>query len=108
MRIAHVTFSFWPVRGGADAYLAELWRVLHQAGHEQMVFQSEFKVQGSKFKVKFLDTPDFEPGTWNLEPQVVEWELPGGLSPGRRFWLLTAQVARHREELLRYDRIIAH
>jgi glycosyltransferase involved in cell wall biosynthesis len=108
MRIAHVTFSFWPVRGGADAYLAELWRVFHQAGHEQTVFQS--KVQSPKSKVLSLGNDQTDFGLWTLDfgPEVVEWELPGGLSPGRRFWLLTAQVARHREELSRYDRVIAH
>jgi glycosyltransferase involved in cell wall biosynthesis len=51
---------------------------------------------------------DFGPWTSDLGPEVVEWETPEHLSAGRRFWLLTFQVARHREELSRFDRVIAH
>ena len=42
LTIAHVTFSFWPIRGGAEAYLAELYRVFQSAGHEQTIYHAEY------------------------------------------------------------------
>jgi glycosyltransferase involved in cell wall biosynthesis len=112
LRIAHVTYSFWPLRGGADAYLAELHRALAGAGHEQTVYQALTPASpvpsargekpsggGSRSYTAVHESASYS---------VVEWPAPLNLSPGRRFWLLSAQAALHRRELDRYDRVIAH
>jgi len=94
MRIAHVTFSYLPVRGGADAYLDDLRRVLAEAGHEQIVLQ-----RGSARSSR---------GRGQRDPTVLEVPLPDGLSPGRQFWLLTALLPFYRHILAGMDRLIVH
>jgi glycosyltransferase involved in cell wall biosynthesis len=87
MRIAQLTFSYLPVTGGADAYLAELTRVLEKAGHTVTVYQRDAGVGG---------------------PEVRLLPTPRGLSPGRQFWLLPLFLLRHFRALARQDVIIAH
>ncbi len=103
MRIAHVTYSFWPIRGGADAYLAELCRALAQDGHEQTVFQAQASPQG-----RLSAEVDVGPPGQTVRVAVVEWPADVRRSPGRRYWALAAQVSRHRGRILANDRIIAH
>ncbi len=87
MRIAHLTYSFLPVVGGADRYLLQLFQVLADAGHEQVVYQ------------KHTDAP--EPFVRPL-PQV-----PPSLARGE-FWLVPLLARLRRRELLAYDRLIVH
>jgi glycosyltransferase involved in cell wall biosynthesis len=103
VRIAHVTFSFWPVRGGADAYLADLAEAFCIAGHEQTVFQASSPQPLAEADVA-------ERKRWEADHRlsVVEWPVPTHLSPGRRFWLTTARVAQSRPLLRTFDRVIAH
>ncbi|MBW3623054.1 MAG: glycosyltransferase family 4 protein [Armatimonadetes bacterium] len=108
MRIAHVTFSFWPIRGGADTYLAELYRALDAAGHEQAIYQALTPLRPGEESGEAADAPPSGSGKPSCPYPVVEWPVPLHRSPGRRFWHLTLEVARHRDELFRYDRVIAH
>ncbi|MGQ9524604.1 MAG: glycosyltransferase family 4 protein [Armatimonadota bacterium] len=89
MKIAHITFSYLPVRGGADAYLDDLRRVLAEAGHEQIVLQRK-----SRRPIR--------------DPSVIEVPLPYSLSPGRKFWLMTAFLPFYRHLLAGMDRLIIH
>lgn len=87
MRIAQITFHCFPVTGGADAYAAELARVLEKAGHKVTLYQR--RVGGGGPGVRFLPT------------------LPR-LSPGRQFWLLSATLLAKTAELRQEDVLIAH
>lgn len=97
MKIAHVTFSYLPVRGGADAYLDDLRRMLAEAGHEQIVLQRAASGPSRGRN-----------GSGVRDPSVLEIPLPGGLSPGRQFWLLTALLPLYRRVLAGMDRLIVH
>jgi len=87
MRIAQLTFSYLPITGGADAYVAELTRVLEQAGHTVTVYQRDAGVGG---------------------PGVVRLSTPRRLSPGRQFWFLPLALPWHFRPLARQDLLIAH
>jgi len=39
MRIAHITTDFKPILGGQETYIANLIKILAEAGHEQVVYQ---------------------------------------------------------------------
>ena len=95
LRVAHVTFSFWPVRGGADAYLAELCRVLDARGCAQTVFQAADPSSAAA-------PSDFR------DLQIVQWPTDRSKSPGRRFWDLTLRVFHDRRLFTGFDRVIAH
>lgn len=60
MRIAQVTYTFKPIRGGADAYAAQLRDLLQREGHEQIVYQRlpgrGFQRAGSP-ELRFLRNP---------------------------------------------------
>ncbi|MGC8833355.1 MAG: glycosyltransferase family 4 protein [Armatimonadota bacterium] len=99
MKIAHVTFSYLPIRGGADAYLDDLRRILQKAGHEQLVIQcAAVPKPGVKIErdVSMQDC------------RVVQVPLPPQLSPGRRFWLLAAALPLYRNLLAEMDRLVVH
>jgi len=87
VRIAHLTYSFMPVLGGADRYLLQLFQVLRQAGHEQVVYQRH--------------TSASEPFLRPLRP------LPPWLKRGE-FWLVPVLAGFRRRELRQYDRLIVH
>lgn len=87
MRIAQLTFSYLPVTGGADAYVAELTRVLERAGHTVTVYQRDAGVGG---------------------PGVVRLPRLRRLSPGRQFWLLPLTLPLHFRALARQDLLLAH
>jgi glycosyltransferase involved in cell wall biosynthesis len=60
MRIAHVTYTFKPIRGGADAYLAQLYDLLDRQGHEQVVYQRLQRIspgEGRPARIRFLRNP---------------------------------------------------
>jgi len=99
MKIAHITFSYLPIRGGADAYLDDLRHILHEAGHEQLVIQCAAPPKpGAK--------AEREVSIQNC--RVVQVPLPPHLSPGRRFWLLAAALPLYRSLLAEMDRLIVH
>jgi glycosyltransferase involved in cell wall biosynthesis len=60
MRIAQVTYTFKPIRGGADAYAGQLRDLLQREGHEEIVYQrlagGGFERAGSP-EVRFLRNP---------------------------------------------------
>ncbi|HEY3281969.1 MAG TPA: glycosyltransferase family 4 protein, partial [Armatimonadota bacterium] len=87
MRVAHVTYSYKPIRGGADAYLADLYGVLKAAGHDQTVFQRQAGV---------------------TDPEVAQLPTPARLSPGRQFWYLSVVLLAYRRSLYKFDRVIVH
>jgi len=39
VRIAHLTYSYRPLRGGADVYVEQLYQALARAGHDQRIYQ---------------------------------------------------------------------
>lgn len=41
MRIGHVTYSYKPVIGGQEAYIADLFELFEKAGHDQRVYQRD-------------------------------------------------------------------
>lgn len=60
MRIAQVTYTFKPMRGGADAYAAQLYNLLDREGHEQTVYQrlpGQGFERGASPEVRFLRNP---------------------------------------------------
>lgn len=87
MRIGHVTYGYKPTLGGAEVYLAELYRVLEEAGHSQRVYQRSTGARGEGI----LPIP-----TWR------------GFSPGRQFWSLAATLPARWPWLAREDLIISH
>lgn len=95
MRLAHVTFSYLPVRGGADVYLDQLRGVLAAAGHQQVVVQC-------------APGPNPQPPESSTDPDVLQVPIPQRLSPGRRFWLMAAALPLYRSMLAEMDRLIVH
>ncbi|MBI3946164.1 MAG: glycosyltransferase family 4 protein [Armatimonadetes bacterium] len=87
MRIGHVTFGYRPTLGGAETYLAELYRVLEGAGHVQRVYQRS---------------------TGERAPEIVPVPTWRGLSPGRQFWSLAATLPLRWPRLAREDALIVH
>lgn len=39
VKIAHITYSYFPIKGGADVYLDNLFKLLEEEGYEQEIFQ---------------------------------------------------------------------
>jgi len=39
IKIAHITYSYFPIKGGADVYLDNLFKLLEEEGYEQEIFQ---------------------------------------------------------------------
>jgi glycosyltransferase involved in cell wall biosynthesis len=39
IKIAHITYSYYPLKGGADVYLDNLFKLLEEEGYEQEIFQ---------------------------------------------------------------------
>lgn len=89
MRVAQVTYSYTPVRGGADVYALTLHRVLQSAGHESVVWQGWVEGAGGE-EVRFI------PETWASRA-------------GRaRFWTLPLGLRALRDELAACDVLIVH
>lgn len=87
MRIGHVTFGYRPTLGGAETYLAELYRVLAAEGHVQRVYQRS---------------------TGEAAPEVVPVPTCRRLSPGRQFWSLVLTLPIRAPSLAREDALIVH
>lgn len=55
MRIAHLTYTYEPVSGGADVYLDMLFNLLRRRGHDQRVYQRAASVAGPH--LRFVRNP---------------------------------------------------
>ncbi len=87
MRVAQVTFTHHPLRGGADIYAEELSQLFREAGANITTFQCSMGVH---------------------QPGIVEIPVPRKLPPGRRFWLLSLYLLAYRKRLLSFDWILCH
>lgn len=86
MRIGQVTYSYQPIKGGGDAYLAQLFAVLKNWGHSQRVYQRQTNAQ----------TPELR-----MIPNPFRG-LPG------EFWSQALWLPLMRRELLSEDLLIFH
>lgn len=89
MRIAQVTYSYKPVRGGADVYALALHRLIEAAGHESLVWQGH------------------DPAAEGAEVRAIPETHLSRLGRGR-FWTLPLGLRRARAGLAECDVIIAH
>ncbi|HQK94809.1 MAG TPA: glycosyltransferase family 4 protein [Armatimonadota bacterium] len=89
MRIGHVTFSYHPITGGGDTYLAELLKVLEADGHDQRVYQRP--------------VPGPPPDGVRYIPDPLGCRLRRG-----QFWTVPLGLRRLRGELASEDILIAH
>lgn len=90
MRVAQVTYSYWPVRGGADVYADLLRRALEAEGHQVTVYQRPDEV-GDERAVRVIRSP-----------------LAGLLGRRGEFWHLPLGLRGLRRELGRSDAVVAH
>ena len=86
MRIAHVTYTYEPVAGGADVYLRALFALLEKQGHSQRVYQRASGARGEH--LRFVNNP--------LN------RVPGA------FWTHAAMLWRHWGALSCEDALICH
>jgi len=86
MRIAHVTYTYEPVGGGADVYLRALFRLLERHGHSQRVYQRASEARAAC--LRFVKNP--------LRG------LPG------EFWTQAAFLWRHWGALACEDALVCH
>jgi len=55
MRVAQITFTYRPIRGGADAYADDLRLLLESQGHEHVVYQRREPLHGAD--LRFVPNP---------------------------------------------------
>ena len=89
MRVAQVTYSYSPVRGGADVYALTLHRALEAAGHESLVWQG------------------WTEGAGGPEARAIPETALSRLGRGR-FWTLPLGLRAARRDLAACDVLIAH
>jgi glycosyltransferase involved in cell wall biosynthesis len=86
MRVLQITYSYKPIRGGADVYADDLRRVLEAAGHE----------------VRVLQRPPAPPG----DPFVLSY--PSAFGTLRGFWGLPLSLPLIARALRRQDVLVCH
>ncbi len=85
-KIAHITYSYLPLKGGADIYLYNLFQLLKEKGYEQEVYQR-----------------------WNKNlPPYVNPLFPLPRLGGRDFWLLPLFLFLVAPRLPRYAVLVIH
>lgn len=85
MKIGQVSFSYKPIRGGAETYLAQLNQVLVNSGHEVKVFQPDTGVRDPEIVPVRLRYPRL--------PNLINFNL---------------SLLSYRRELLDQDLLIVH
>lgn len=86
MRVLQVTYSYKPLRGGADVYADDLARLLRARGHEAWVLQKPPPPEGDPFVVCY----------------------PRAFSVVQPFWVLPASLPLIAGRLRRYEVLVCH
>lgn len=60
MKIAHITYTFKPIKGGLEVYLKNLYDFLNIHDHEQKIFQINHGIQSAELKL--IDKIRYVPG----------------------------------------------
>jgi len=123
VRIAQVTYSYKPITGGADVYAASLHRTLTEAGHESVVYQAARPgcARGDGPHPSSFGTAAARPTQDRPLPEGEGAVPPGGegevrlipltvlSGPGvAPFWTAPLGLGKLRDELARFDVLIAH
>ncbi|MGB9876190.1 MAG: glycosyltransferase family 4 protein [bacterium] len=86
VRIAHITYSYYPIRGGADVYLDNLFKLLANEGYKQEVFQK-----------------------WEKHiPHYIHSYPPLPRLKGHSFWLVPLFVALQAPRFSKYNLLLIH
>lgn len=86
MRVLQVTYSYKPVRGGADVYADDLAQLIRARGHESWVIQKPPRPEG--------------------DPQVLAY--PRAFAVAQPFWLLPLSLPLLARRLTHFDVLVCH